>query len=135
MVYFKRAEFWHRTRFEVEPLSRGVELRVPWTTVALALLFPLAGALFTRSTGASLPLAVLVLAAVLVLVLVVTTFTPFTTAMALRRLWVVFPLGFLLHRGLRRAFIGRWRPELAPQEIRLVKILERPAGQQFARLP
>ena len=105
---------------EVEPLSRGVELRVPWTTVALALLFPLAGALFTRSTGASLPLAVLVLAALLVLVLVVTTLTPFTTAMALRRLWVVFPLGFLLHRGLRRAFIGRWRPELAPQEITYV---------------
>ena len=105
---------------EVEPLSRGLELRVPWTTVALALLFPLAGALFTRSTGASLPLAVLVLAALLVLVLVVTTLTPFTTAMALRRLWVVFPLGFLLHRGLRRAFIGRWRPELAPQEITYV---------------
>ena len=50
----------------------------------------------------------------------ITTLTPFTTAMALRRLWVVFPLGFLLHRGLRRAFIGRWRPELAPQEITYV---------------
>ena len=33
---------------------------------------------------------------------------------------MVFPLGFLLHRGLRRAFIGRWRPELAPQEITYV---------------
>ena len=75
---------------------------------------------FWHRTGASLPLAVLVLAALLVLVLVVTTLTPFTTAMALRRLWVVFPLGFLLHRGLRRAFIGRWRPELAPQEITYV---------------
>ena len=105
---------------EVEPLSRGVELRVPWTMVALALLFPLAGALFARSTGASLPLVVLVLAVLLVLVLVVTAFAPFTTAMALRRLWVVFPLGFLLHRALRRAFIDRWQPKLAPQEITYV---------------
>ena len=105
---------------EVEPLSRGVELRVPWSAVALALLFPLAGALFARSTGASLPLAVLVLAVLLVFVLVVTTLAPFATTMALRRLWVVFPLGFLLHRALRRAFIGRWRPELAPREITYV---------------
>lgn len=91
---------------EVEPMSRGA-LLLPrpyqWLT---AYLFPLLGFVFFRLTGASNRSSLMVLSGTAASVCLLTSYSSSITSMALRHLWVVFPLGWILYRGLalRRLF-------------------------------
>jgi hypothetical protein len=86
---------------EVEPLSRGVRL-VPssrelfFVALTLLLLFG-----FLRATGASFRVAVWGTVLLAGLIALSTHLAPVATGMALERLWVVFPMGFVLRRLLR----------------------------------
>ncbi len=85
---------------EVEPFSEGVRLQVSFAQLAVVLLGPLLAFGFVRWTGGSFRQSLLVMVACLAAVALFTAWTPFPTWMAIKRLWVVFPIGFGLERLL-----------------------------------
>ena len=102
---------------ELEPLSRGVLLWPLTQHWLMAIAFPLLGFLFAKSSGVSFRGSLGALCLVVVTINLLNAFFPLQTPMALSRLWIVFPLGFALKRGLALAFGHRLRPRLTPGEI------------------
>jgi hypothetical protein len=91
---------------EVEPLSQGVRLAPSrWQLVAVGI-GPLLGFFFLSSTGASFRTALLGAIAVAGMNAVGTHLAPAASAMALARLWVVFPIGYGVWLLLRRSMLS-----------------------------
>jgi hypothetical protein len=105
---------------EVEPLSKAAVL-LPGSRQWVSLYaFLLLGFAFCIISGASFRASLLTFWAVLVVVCGVTLFFPHQTAMALARVWIVFPLGMLLQRALAFARARMFAPALATGDVSFV---------------
>jgi len=102
---------------EVEPLSRGVILLPSPKHLAFAILFPLLGCAFIRGTGGSFRSSLVVLAVGLASVALVTALAPHSSSMVWSRLWVLLPLGYLLHLVLSKLFTERFAPRLDDSDV------------------
>ena len=105
---------------EVEPLSKAAMLlpgSSQWVSLVAFLLF---GFAFCIVSGASFRASLLTFWGLLLVVCAATLFFPLQTSTALARLWIVFPLGMLLQRGLALMRARMPAPGLAIGEVSFV---------------
>ena len=102
---------------EVEPLSEGVFLVPSVKPLGFALVFPLLAFFFIRLTGGSFLASLGVHALATASVSLFTALAPQVSGMAWSRLWVLFPIGYLLHLVLKRLFTQRLEPRLGGADV------------------